>query len=371
MKDVAIHRVGVRAALRPRNEPFWAAPLGTNQSLGYRKIDATRGAWIARRKKDGARTYKALGAETETFGFAEAREAARKWFADKDQGITGDSTTVADACLAYVKNLKDRKKPNTAHDADKRFERTVYKAPLGKVLLSDLRKHHLRTWITTQEMTPATLERTFTAIKAALNAAVRNELVSVTAQQAWVGLELPDVPDNRRRLFLDLKQRKALLAAAKGGLRDLMEACMVTGCRAGELTSALRGKFDERTGTMQFNGKTGARDVPLTPAALKLFKRLAENKEPSAHLLVRDDGKPWQHSDWDELVKDAAKAAGLPSETCLYTLRHSFITESISGGVATLTVARMTGTSIQMIEKHYGQFVHSAALKQYGKIKMI
>jgi len=341
-----------------------------NESLGFRKIGPDRGSWVARLKKDGRRTYKALGADSETFGFPQAREAARKWFEGLEQGVTGKDTTVTDACEEYVKNQRDKKKEATAHDAQKRFERVVYKSTLGKVKLSDLRKHHLRTWIDAQEMTAASLARTFTALRAALNAAVRNELVSVTAKQSWTGLELPEVPDNRRTLFLDLTQRRALLAAATGGLRDLLEGAMLTGCRAGELTSATCSQFDARTGTMKFKGKTGTRIVPLSPPALALFKRLSKGKLPLAFLFTRDDRKPWAHSDWDELVRDAAKAANLPAGACLYSLRHSFITEAISRGLSILDVARLVGTSMMMIEKHYCQFVHSVALERLSKVVM-
>src|SRR5260370_8822688 len=59
------------------------------------------------------------------------------------------------------------------------------------------------------------------------------------------------------------------------------------------------------------------------------------------------------HSDWHELVREAAKGAGLPEGVCLYTLRHSFITQALMDGMATLDVARITGTSIPMITKHY------------------
>jgi len=74
---------------------------------------------------------------------------------------------------------------------------------------------------------------------------------------------------------------------------------------------------------MTFRGKTGARTVPLSAPALALFKRLSGSKLPAARLLVRDDGKPWAHSDWDQLVREAAAEAELPAGTCLYTLRHS------------------------------------------------
>jgi integrase len=386
MKDIT--RVGIREKeLLPRPEPYWGPKLATNQHLGYRKITATSGSWIARLKKNGKRTYGKLGFETESFGYDQAKVKAEEWFSselkkgsDLEKGITGEDLTVKGACEEYVRNQREqKKKPGTAHDAFKRFERTVFDDPLAKVLLSDLRKHHIQRWIDGLKMTPASLARTFTSLRAALNLAIRRG-VSVEVRQAWTELELPDVPDNRRELFLDLKQRRALLKAAKelknakGGLRDLIEGAMLTGRRAGELTSATVAQFDHRLGTMKFIGKTSKtypKPVPLAAPALKLFKRLTKDKPPTAHIFTRDDGLKWNHSDWDELVKDAAKEAGLPDDTVLYSLRHSWITEAISGGMTTLDVARLTGTSLQMIEKHYGKLVPDAARARLSKVKFV
>jgi len=150
-----------------------------------------------------------------------------------------------------------------------------------------------------------------------------------------------------------------------------MEAAALTGARAGELTSATCGQFDARLKTIKFDGKTGARDVVLSASALRLFKRLAKEKALMAPLLTRDDSKPWAHSDWDGLVRDAAAKAGLPKGTCLYTLRHSFITQAITDGMTTLDVARLCGTSVGMIEKHYGHFVKNAASARLAKVRML
>ena len=38
----------------------------------------------------------------------------------------------------------------------------------------------------------------------------------------------------------------------------------------------------------------------------------------------------------------------------LYTLRHSAISEMIAGGMNAFTVATLTGTSVAMIQAHYG-----------------
>jgi integrase len=129
--------------------------------------------------------------------------------------------------------------------------------------------------------------------------------------------------------------------------------------------------FDARTKVAQFLGKTGSRTVPLSPAAVALFKRLSKGNAPGELLLARDDGKPWSHSDWDELVREAAAKAKLPPGVCLYTLRHSWITSALQGGLATLDVARLVGTSLMMIEKHYGHLVASAARTRLAKVAML
>ena len=69
-------------------------------------------------------------------------------------------------------------------------------------------------------------------------------------------------------------------------------------------------------------------------------------------------------------MRDAAKAAKLPAGVCLYTLRHSFITAAIQGGLTTLDVARLVGTSLVMIEKHYGQTAPGAA-DRLAKVAML
>ncbi len=54
-----------------------------------------------------------------------------------------------------------------------------------------------------------------------------------------------------------------------------------------------------------------------------------------------------------------------------YTLRHSFITQAISDGLTTLDVARLTGTSLAMIDRHYGHLVQSASAERLAKVQML
>ena len=289
--------------------------------------------------------------------------------------------TIAAVCRGYVRERRSSKSAACAHDADKRFERTVYGTAFGRLRLSALRAPELREWrdrlrgYDGESLAPAAANRTLTALKAALNFAVYEGYApdNLTGELRRVR----PLPGGRRRrdLYLDLHQRRALLRVATGSVRDLIEAVVLTGARAGELIYATVSQFDPRTRAMTFRGKTGERTVPLSPAAVTLFKRLAGNRAPQARLFVRDDGKAWPHSGWDALVRAAARAATLPAEpgsgTCLYTLRHSFITEALLGGLSTLEVARLVGTSVTMIEKHYGHLAGDAARRRLAAVEMM
>ncbi len=374
-----IHLANFRASCRVRTEPYWAAPIRRGQFLGYRKISAVAGSWVARIRiedESGKLTqrYQSLGGCTDLFDYNAAQAAAVAWFATLEAGAGVDSksvATVAAACRAYVTELRKGHREPTAHDAEKRFERTVFEHPLGGKSLVKLRAADLKSWRNGFKLARASSNRTLTALKAALNLAMRNRYAP-----ASLAIELRSVAPyknagKRRDLYLDLRQRRALLKAIDGAVRDLIEAVIVTGCRAGELTSMTCGAFDARTKAARFMGKTGSRTVPLSPPAVALFKRLSKGRAPGDQLLTRDDGKPWSHSDWDELVREAAAKAKLPPGVCLYTLRHSWITSALQGGLATLDVARLVGTSVVMIEKHYGHLVASATRARLAKVAML
>ena len=231
--------------------------------------------------------------------------------------------TVEAACREYVEDRRAEKNQACAHDAQKRFERTVYGSAFGRRPLDRLTSLDLKTWRRETGLTKSSQNRTMTALRAALNLAVQNRRVAPDRRLEWALVRQHAGLEQRRRLFLDLDQRRALLQQADGAVRDLMAGMILTGARPGDLTRAKRVQYDARTRSVTFTEKRALRTVPLPLAAVALFDRLAQGKEPSDLLFTRDDGKPWAHSDWDERVREAARRALLPAGVCLYTLRHS------------------------------------------------
>lgn len=369
-----LSKVHVRKALEPRREPYWGVQIRKGQHVGLRKISAQEASWIARYRAEGSdsiQEYKSLGLMRPGFDWDQATAEAEKWFREKAAGgVPSDVVTVRDACKAYLAELRAGQREDAAHDAERRFERTIYGREKGSrksairenrianIPLSKLTVTQLKDWRNGLPLANlSTANRTLTALKAALNLAVMNNpALLATKGLEWSAVTPHEIKeDTRRKLVLDLKQRRALVAAAKGPVRDLIQAVRFTGARAGELTSATVAQFNPGAHEMTLTGKTGTRTVKLSRAACTLFKRLTKGKKDDERLLTREERKPWSHSDWDELVKDAAKAAKLSPKTCLYTLRHSWISEQISGGMTTLDVARLAGTSLVMIERHYGK----------------
>jgi integrase len=382
-----IHIVREREKLPVRvHEPYWGGgTFDRGRALGYRKIAADRGSWVARMRSDDTSKkylYEPLGSDLE-LDYAAAKAKAQAWFDLKDEGVKTDEVeTVEAACRAYVANLRAAKREAAAHDAEKRFERTVYGTAFGRQALAKLPGVKVEEWRDGLGLKPGATNRTLIALKAALNFAVRRKHAAVSLSIELRSVKPQSGGKNRRELYLDRKQRRALIKAAKGGGRDLMEGAALTGARAGELVRAQVRQFEARTKSMKFitgkqrtAEKDGSRTVPLSPPAVRLFARLAKGKKLDDYLFTRSDGAPWAHSDWDEPVREAAKAAGLPAEpktgVCLYTLRHSFITEQLTRGMSTLVVARLVGTSVQMIEEHYGHLAAGAAQKQLAKVAML
>lgn len=54
----------------------------------------------------------------------------------------------------------------------------------------------------------------------------------------------------------------------------------------------------------------------------------------------------------------------------MYTMRHSVITGLIHSGLDTLTVAQLIGTSLKMIELHYGHLTRENARTALARLSL-
>ncbi len=380
-----LDRVDTREGLPPRRDPYWHR-LSQGRHVGFRRMTkASPGTWLARLyDPESGYKYQALGdfaTLAEKDRFDAAKVAAEAWFQHLDRGGVVDVSTVRAACATYVEKLRLEKSEAAADDPRGRFARLVDNDPLGRVKVNKLAPRHLAEWkkrVLERGGSRATFNRNVTALRAALNLAHRRR--EVASDLAWVDELRPlKGADRRRELYLNRAARRKLIGKASAELQPFLTALALVPMRPGELASLRVEHFNPPQRVLRVSGKTDERAIPLGKDAFAHFKACAVDKLPSAwlfsHLIRQSVGSPepgpWDRFAWRDGIRDAVKAAKLPKATCAYTLRHSVITDLIVGGLDLMTVARMSGTSIAMIDKHYGHLQQERARSALDGLSLV
>lgn len=342
-----------RKLLPFRRGPYWVR-IRTGCYLGYRvHQEGGEGTWLARWRDDDGKQHQTAFGSLESYD--KALQQAEAWFRHAAQTDGGDVLTVNQVFQHHINELRDEKNEAAARDAEYRFKQLVMNTDLGKMPMDKLRSKHIKDWrnAIAASRSPATVNRNRAVLLAAFNRALRDKLVADNSP--WASIKKVKAPDHRRERVLRAEERTRLLDACDADIRPFIEGLILTGCRPGELAVVTVSCFDPHSNTLRFRGgKTGSRSVPISDKMAALCRKQSKGKLPKALLFTRADGKPWHRDNWGKPVKEAVDRAGLGDDVVLYTLRHSSISEMIAGGMNAFVVATLTGTSVAMIQKHYG-----------------
>jgi integrase len=289
--------------------------------------------------------------------------------------------TIRKACSLYVEQLRITKGQAQARDAASRFDRWINDDKLADVELTKLARPMLQAWrrklverpvvvnpharqLRTRNRAPASVNREMTALRAALNFALDNGYV--TTDVAWrVALRPIINADRRRAVYLERSQRTELIAHAEPDLAAFLRALAVLPLRPGALAALTVASFDKRLSVLKVGKDKSGQDrkMKLPPETGAFLAKQAKDKLPAAPLLARANGSSWNKDAWKKPIKAAARAAGLKDNVTAYSLRHSAITDLVvNGRLDLLTVAQISGTSVAMIERHYGHLSADRAM---------
>jgi integrase len=370
-----IDTVASRDKLKPRRGPYWHR-VAKGCFVGFRKMTQnSHGAWLARARDENANVqqlYNPLGEFSDLadhLRFDAAAKAALAWFDHLGRGGSVEEATVANACSRYVQHLKTTKPERAAKDAEARLRNNVLtQAKLAATPLAKLTPANLEAWRKTLKALPtrsggnrgkgrsdSTLNRDMTCLRAALNLAYLDGLI--TTDFAWRNKLRPiKNADQRRGLYLDRAQRLKFIETAPPDLAVFLRGLCQLPLRPGALANLTTGDYDTRLKVLKIGQDKSGKDrrIKLPDVTAQHFDAAAMGKLPTAPLLCRADGKAWNKDAWKWPVKAAAEAAALPPGTTAYTLRHSVISDLVHDGLDLLTVAQISGTSVAMIERHYG-----------------
>jgi len=172
--------------------------------------------------------------------------------------------------------------------------------------------------------------------------------------------------------YLDRDQRRALIENAAPDIAELLTGMALLPLRPGALAALNAGDYDQRLHTLKVGKDKAGKDrkLVLQGATASFLEKHSKDKAGNQPLIARADGTRWHRDAWKGPIKDAAAAAGLPAETTAYTLRHSVITDLVVGGLDLLTVAQISGTSVAMVEKHYGSLRQTIAATALAKLAL-
>ena len=391
MSTTNLKTVDARDKLKPQREPYYSK-VKAGCFLGFRKMAATSvGTWVARCRVEstGKQLKTALG---EFEGLPKARrydaalEAAERWFSTVGMSGATDVKTVKDACEAYALHVEQNDgneddNKDKARELRSRFTRYVYPHKIANTVLSKLTMGLVEQWRRelsakpvianphakpedqrSRPRSPATLNRDMTALRAALNYAHTRGYVSTDV--AWLAALRPVAgADKARDVYLSKAERRKLLDNVQADLRPMLEALCLLPLRPGAMAKLTVANFNKQQGVLTIGKDKVGRDrkIKLPGHTLALFKQNSENKLPGAHIFTRADGKAWDKDTWKNLFRAATEQADLTNRATTYSLRHSTITDLVPH-LDLLTIAQISGTSVQMIQKHYGHLQQDRAV---------
>ncbi len=179
---------------------------------------------------------------------------------------------------------------------------------------------------------------------------------------------LPRLP---KRPELDILSREEIqrIKEAADNQRDSLIVRLLadTGIRVGELVGLRVGDMVEsgREHYIRVRGKTGPRQVPITPATSRRLRQYIDRVRQqdaggeriflSRRRSIRTgDYEPLTESGVQQLVRDLAEKAGIKKRVHPHLFRHSAATYMLQRGMDSLLVAQILGhSSLAMIQRVY------------------
>jgi integrase len=241
----------------------------------------------------------------------------------------------------------------------------------GNVKLADL--EHMSTEIAVWQATlpPAYRYAIMRSLRQVFQAAVRWKLMRENpAREAGAN---PQPRSEEVAFFASLVDIDKLAVELGPAFGPVAVFGVETGLRPSEWTALERRHVDRRTGVVQVRrsvvdgevkdyGKTARsrRDVPLTARSLAAIDALPARIDSSLLFPAKRgsfiDLDNWRRRDW----RPALEAAGLEPQLTPYAMRHTYASFALDAGVTLFELARLMGTSVNVIDDTYGHLVRDS-----------
>jgi len=397
-----------RSKLKPREEPYWH-DLERGRSIGYFR-GVRGGSWKLREYIGGAYRKRYLGRADDVndrdgvsiLSFTDAVRCALKedrptlqvqtkcrvedaldeYFEARQVSSMSDSIyrdrVAADAYIVPVADERPAKR--LSEPQRKRLRNSLR----GK-LVDELTTADLRRW--RDSLVPGTKDpeerrraqssanRVWAVLRAALNLAFQNERVK--DDRAWRRLTPFKNVDQPQTRFLRVEECRRLIGAADEELRPLVQGCLFTGLRLGELLALTVADVGEDHVTVR-HSKTGkSRRVPLNTEGAEFFRGLVEGKSPGARLFAFDASSPRAKMSISRGMREACATAKIDPPVEFRQLRTSYGSLLLNADAPLSTISELLGhKDTRMTRRHYAHLMAEklkesveATLPRFGAVK--
>lgn len=325
---------------------------------------AERKAWHLRVPIDGKLKTVRLGT-TRTEAYDEWDRIKAAALRSLNPASEENSPAIIELLSAYVSHLKSEAKLKriAASTVTRQVDHIApFLAVASELTAAILRPHHVTDWLRGQTTWNATTRSdAAAAIKRAIKwAADEGRIPANPLAKLKVARGSP------RDHVISREEYETLLAGVWSGnyarrrvtsFRAVLVALRLSGCRPSEIVNLKIEDFDGECWTIKEHKtrkkKRRPRIVYLSPC-LRTLSRIAARGRKSGPLFLADDGRGWKYSDIRLRFQRLRAKTGTTKKCVLYSFRHTWITDALIAGVDVATVAEMAGTSIQMIDRHYG-----------------
>ena len=371
-----------------------------------------------RKKKVGKTTYWYTEAGCRTY-FGNVVDVpffeARKLFSEHVKSLAEGSKSrnilsVAELVEKFLEWIEKKRSPRTYDSRRRQLNRFGNFKVRGKIIADfpaeQVRASDLEKFLDAQQFkSPQTRLHYETGIKHCWSWARKHRLVSL-AFQPFASVERTHVPRKALTeddLLID-SEIDALLEVAKVDLdqfhrlmgeaverrdsnpyqdfSDMLKCYLHTGARTGELRSVRVGDFLRRTRqvvlgkhkTSKTQRTQQTRHITLNDEVVEIFERFSTGKQKTDTVFTTSDSRQWTanglYARFNRVKEIANEFGKVREHITIYDFRHLWISEALMAGNDVWTVARIAGTSVDMIERVYGHFrndhLHEAQAKLDG-----
>lgn len=297
-------------------------------------------------------------------------------FADRPQSA---GTLFEDYLTGWIEAKRKQLKSSTWSGYNK-IVAMLIKDEIGRVLLPDLKRAHIKAWCQRQTCSNKWLANVQSVMRSALQDALDDDLIEVNPLYGWKyeNAEALKTADDVDPFVPD--EREAILDACREPQhRNLFEFAFWTGLRTSELVAltwddidwihaeARINKAKTQTADSAETTKTrkGNRDVKLLAPALIALKRQKDITFLQGGAIFRDPrtGEPWpgdepiRQGPWKTALKKAGVRYRRPYQT-----RHTYASMMLTAGEPLGWVAQQMGhADLSMLARTYARWIKSAA----------